>query len=341
MGRWAAGIVFLLFLGGEAVGQRNSGQVNALVTTEEGDFQDQFEVSLVTDLGQVVKSLTVHAQDPFTFTDLEKNVYFVVTEVPGFKPVRRRVDFGETREANLCIILEADPIVLTKGNTSDDGRLTTVSRMAQPPALLKELAAAEKKLHAGSVDEARARLESIITQAPDFSDAHRFLGMTYQQSHRYGDAEKEYRTAQRLDPVTPFPWIDLGSIYLEQAESGASQPQFEDRLKEARDSLLQAVKLDPSSAFAHYLLGVTYYRLSFYDKAERSLTHALDLDSSLGLARLALANVYIRNEAWQQALAQLDFYIKANPHAADRGQVLAKRSQIGRITNDRAIAASN
>lgn len=68
---------------------------------------------------------------------------------------------------------------------------------------------------------------------------------------------------------------------------------------------------------------------------------ALDLDSALGLARLALANVYIRTEAWQQALAQLDSYIKETPRAADRGQVLVKHEQIERTTNHPAFTASN
>jgi len=325
----------MFLLSAEVLGQRVPGRITALIVVEDPDFHDHFEVSLVNDVNHVVDSVTAESQERLTFPDLEKDVYFVVAEVPGFKPVRRRVEFGgEGREANLCIILEPQPVVMTKGNTSDESLVTSVSRLAQPPALLKELAAAEKKLHAGSVDEARTRLESIVGQAPDFYDAHRVLAMTYQKDHRYRDAEKEYRVAQRLDPVSPSPGIGIASIALEEIEidAGTSQSQRDERLKDARDSLQQALKLDPTVAFAHYLMGITDYKLSHYEEAERNLTHALELDSALGVAHLALANLYLRTKALQAALAQLDLYLKKNPRAADRAEVLAKRSEIEQAT---------
>lgn len=338
MGRWAPSILCLVFFCSRAAGQGNAVRppcvVSGVVVAEGAAFENTFDIGLVNESERPVAIVTAHSSERFTFSDLDRGVYFIVADVSGFKAIRQRADCGGVSgEVNLSIDLEAEPVVLKEPRSSDDHLVTTVSRMAQPPALLKELAAAEKKLHGGSIDQARLLLEAIVARSPDFYDAHSLLGMAYQASHRYRDAEREYESARNLNPASSVPWIGLGSIYLEQIEVGAHQSKpVAGTLEAARDAFLQAIKLDPGKAFGHYLLGVAYYKLALYDKAEGSLIQALEREPTLGLAHLALANVYIRTESWSRALAQIDAYIKENPRAPDRDQLLAKRSMIERMT---------
>src|SRR5262249_50403291 len=154
-----------------------------------------------------------------------------------------------------------------------------------------------------------------------------------QANHRFQDAEQEYRIAQHLNGASSLSWIGLASNYLEEVE--ADESKRNDRLSEARDTLLHAINLEPEISLAHYLLGITYYKLAFYDQAKASLLHALELDPAFGNAHVALANVYIRTNDWSRALLQIDAYLKQNPHARDRDAVLATRSAIEGMTAGR------
>jgi Tfp pilus assembly protein PilF len=331
MKRCAVTVGLLLLLGNAAVARQNPGRgsysVSGLLISENSHFDSQFEIRLLTDMEREVGAVVKHTQERFLFSGLERGLYYIVANVSGHKPVRHRVEFvGNDREASVSIVLEPEPIVVTKATG-----VTSVSRMARPGAVLKELEAANKKLAEGSIEEARTRLESIVNEAPDFYDAHRSLAIAYQSERRYRDAEKEYRIAQTLEPALPGPWMGLASNYLEQLEAGGEPSSEGEAVRGALEAARHAVKADPGVALAHYLLGVAYYRSSLLDEAAGSLSEALQRDCTLGPAHLALVNVYIRLQQWERALAQIDFYIKENPRARNRDEVLTKRSEIERM----------
>ena len=48
----------------------------------------------------------------------------------------------------------------------------------------------------------------------------------------------------------------------------------------------------------------------------------------MSAAELVLANVYMKQQKWMQALDYLDLYLKENPAAADRDQVLQTRAKV-------------
>ena len=48
----------------------------------------------------------------------------------------------------------------------------------------------------------------------------------------------------------------------------------------------------------------------------------------MGTAELVLANVYIKQQKWAQALDYLDAYLRDNPKAADRNQVSQTRDKV-------------
>ncbi|MGA2276646.1 MAG: tetratricopeptide repeat protein [Terracidiphilus sp.] len=52
----------------------------------------------------------------------------------------------------------------------------------------------------GHVDEAIRDLHDVVAQFPRSRDAHRELGFSYYQQHRYDDARTEYETLQTIDP---------------------------------------------------------------------------------------------------------------------------------------------
>jgi len=200
--------------------------------------------------------------------------------------------------------------------------------------VMKKFQEATKKLQSGDIEGARIRLESLVTSAPDFYDAHKSLGAAYQRSRRFEDAEKEYQLAGQLRPKSAAPLMQLGSLYLEQIDSGiASKIPEHDVLEKAKVVLLRAIEISPGMAFARYLLGVAYYKLGRYSDAETSLMRALQMEPKIADTRLALANVYIRVQDWANALDQLDTYLKDNPRAPNRERVVETRARVERVAH--------
>ena len=55
----------------------------------------------------------------------------------------------------------------------------------------------------GHVEEAIADLREVITKFPQSRDAHRELGFSLYQQHKYDEARVEYETLQGIDPDDP------------------------------------------------------------------------------------------------------------------------------------------
>src|SRR5690606_31471530 len=120
----------------------------------------------------------------FTFYNLTQGIYYVVMNVPGFKPVRQRVDVTSFNAGgNISIVLEAlDTLAPPKASPLAGGSSSIdVAQLVRPERLLKHLDEAEKKFRKGNVIDARNRLESLVSGNPDFYDAHFLLGTVYQR----------------------------------------------------------------------------------------------------------------------------------------------------------------
>jgi Tfp pilus assembly protein PilF len=320
-----------------AQGKPESGvfRVRGLVLSPVSDLFERFEVQLFHESGHPLDQVTASVHETFTFLVREGGTYYVVADVPGFRKVRQRVDVnGTAREAMVTIHLEVKPAA-ESGKPLDlsgeEGATVDVSDFApRPPNLEDEVAAADEDMQNKDFDKARQRLESVVREAPQFYEARKMLGAAYQQIGLYREAETEFKAARDRRPGSAAPLIGLGGLYLQEAQSSESQGATVVRgiLNQALGSLLEAVELNPHAAFGYYLLGVTYYESSLYEDAEENLIRSMEIEPRLSIARLALANVYIRIEEWPRALSQINDYLSENPNSSDRSQILALHARI-------------
>jgi Tfp pilus assembly protein PilF len=343
MRRVAAAVCTLFLFSGLADAQfsdTRSGpcSVTGFIVSPYTQLNSDFEVRLVNESNVVVASIVTRTQEHFSFRGLQRGVYTIEADIGGFREVRERVDVsGVNRDTHTSITLESQP-QQALGQTRDpvdEQDVVNVADLNRSPKVMKKFQEATKKLQSGDVNGARVGLESLVLAAPDFYDAHKTLGTAYQQSRRYDDAEREYELARHLRPASAVPLMLLGSLYLEKIDSGTElKAPPNDVLEKARRVLLRAIEVDPSVAFARYLLGVTYYKLGLYSDSENSLLRALQMESRLGDIRLALANVYVRVQDWAKALEQLDGYLRENPKAADRDRVGEMRTRVQRVRGE-------
>jgi len=184
--------------------------------------------------------------------------------------------------------------------------------------------------HQGDTARSIGLLEELVQTTPAFYEAHSMLGAIYQRMGRFRDAEQQYNIFRDLRPRSAIPLLNLATLYLQEAEANEREGRFVIGVMydDALHMLQDAVKLEPRNARVFFLLGVLFYRANSNALAEGSLNQALFFEPYLGSARLALANLYIREKKWNEARNHLDKYLVDNPFAADRAQVENIRAKL-------------
>ncbi|MBC7364485.1 MAG: tetratricopeptide repeat protein [Candidatus Aminicenantes bacterium] len=76
----------------------------------------------------------------------------------------------------------------------------------------------------------------------------------------------------------------------------------------ARQELFQAIAINPKSARAHNLIGLTYFRENNYDQAEFYFSKAIKIDPNYYSGYINLASTYAMKELYKKAR---DYYEKA------------------------------
>jgi type IV pilus assembly protein PilF len=88
----------------------------------------------------------------------------------------------------------------------------------------------------------------------------------------------------------------------------------------AKDNLSRAIKLDPSSAHAHTMLGYVFQLEGENEAAEQYFRTAIKLDSNYSLARNNFGAFLFERQRYEEAAAQL--------RKASEDRIYAKRSQV-------------
>jgi Flp pilus assembly protein TadD len=305
------------------------------------NYNERIEV-IIEPYGEEGREFAVTYTDTlghFLITGLPVDSYVVHIKLDGFKEVRERVDLGRIPSYDnigtvLLILNRNEPeSALGPQPDSDVIDLKELTRTF-PKKAVDEYDKGQDEDRKGNSARATEHLLNAIKISPQFYYAHNYLGKVYERSHRPEDAEREYTTAHDLNPRFPEVLVNLGRLYVAEADDhskeGASAigPLF----GKARVLLEEAVKLRPNSVTAHYLLGIVYYRSSLNQEAELVLKRALELGDQ-GPSRLVLANVYIHERKWLDALDQLDAYLKSNPKAPDRAEIEQIRARVLQAMN--------
>ncbi len=263
----------------------------------------------------------------YAFKGLAEGTYFVAVHLDGYQDVMQRVDLTARVGFNLRGINIIFKPIVPDANVIP--ALTRENRQA-----IDAYGKAINERAKGHFDAAAKLLETAVMLVPEYPDAHVDLGEVYQELHRRIDAEREFRKAHDLSPENLRATLDLGRLYLEEADvqiaTGASQNSIRPLTSRARDLLNEAVIRNPNSAMAGYLLGSAYFRSASYDSAETELKRALSLDKGMFPARIMLVNVYVVQQRWQNAMDTLDKFIGENPSSPYVQEARTIRTSVAR-----------
>jgi len=277
--------------------------------------------------GRTIAFTYTEGTGSYAFKGLAEGTYYVAVHLDGYQDVIQRVDLTARVGFNLRGVN-----ILLKPNVPERDVNPALNRENKQAIDAYGKAITERAK--GHFEAASKLLETAVILVPQYPDAHLELGEVYLELHRRVDAEKEFRTAHDLSPESMRSLLDLGRLYLEEADvqvaTGASQNIIRPLLTRAHDLLSEAVIRNPNSAMAGYLLGAVHFRSASYDNAESELKRALLLDKAMFPARIMLVNVYVVQQKWQNALDVLDKFIFENPSSPYLQEARTVRTNVAR-----------
>jgi Tfp pilus assembly protein PilF len=318
----------------QTAGNQSNGFIRGQIIVPTAHASDRILVLLQKSDGPNVGRVYSDPEGNYQFSGLTPGLYIILVNVEGYDDVRIEVAIGRGIMGNQTVnipLRETEKLVAVRAPGASD-EVIDVAELGRnyPRKAVQDYEKAIDEIHKGNQQKAIELLAATLKLAPDFYSAHNTLGTLYQRASRFHEAEDEYRQARELNPKSPAPLVNLGSLYIDEAAAQAGDRAAAGKiLDDALDILEESLKMD-RSATAYYFLGVANYRSSFYEEAEDNLKRALALNAHMPASRLMLANVYMKQRNWRSALENLDTYLIENPKAADRAQVEETRAQVAR-----------
>ena len=222
---------------------------------------------------------------------------------------------GEVRRKLAEVLLKRGELPAALGEYVRAADLLPADRAVQ-------LKAGNLLLLAGRFDDAKARAEKILEQAPRDVDAQTLLANSYAGLKDLDAAVSQIEEALKIAPDRSGSYSNLGALELSRGKQDAAEAAF-----------LKAVELAPNSVPAHLALGTFYWLTTRTSAAEASFKKALGVAPRDPLANRAMASFYLASNRRQDAEVHLrtvyevtkapaaafalaDFYATADNNAA-------------------------
>ena len=267
----------------------------------------------------------------YHFANIPSGNYDVVVRLEGFEEERQPVQLFANSTAIVNMILTTQASTSVKyipldSNVVDIAELTR----KYPKQAVQDYQKAVDSRRKGDIAKAMELLAGVEKLSPTFSDAYVLLGAIYQDMDKFREAEKQYNLYRDLNPRSVAPQVRLARLYIQEAEANEKEGPFVTGVMydDALHMLQDAGRKEPRNATIHYLLGVIFYKARSYSIAEASFYQSLVLDPLHVGARVGLANVYIRQRKWKEALDQIDTYLDDFPKGSERSQMESIRTKV-------------
>ena len=261
--------------------------------------------------GGVVESVYTDTDGRFGFSNLHANGYRVVINDEDYYPVDERADVNPDVMPYTRVQITLRSREAKQNNDPVGGRASGASpylvdsadyNKRFPKKALKEYKRGVDAERQGNHDEAIARYLSALKISPDYYPAHNNLGSLYLGKADFQSAEQQFQEVIRLDQNDAQAYFNLGNVLM-----------LTGRYPESEKALSSGLQRQPDSAFGSFLQGSLYGRTGKLTEAEKSLRTALRLDATMWQAHLQLVNLYLQQNRRQNAVSELQAFLKAFP----------------------------
>jgi tetratricopeptide (TPR) repeat protein len=305
---------------------QDAGRITGEIHMAKGDFPPH-PILVVLELRSApITSVYADALGRFGFYQLESNPYHVIVNDDDYYPVDElaNLNLAVSQFAMVQIQLRprekknVDPLAKQPAGSNPYIVDPDDYNKRFPKKAVKEY---DKGLEAetkGEKDAALLHYEAALKIAPDYYPAHNNLGTLYLGKSDFQSAEEQFREAVRLDQNEAQAYFNLSNVLM-----------LTGRFPESETTLTAGLQRRPDSAFGNFLQGCLYVRTGKLAEAESSLQNALRLDSKMPQAYLQLVNLYVRQNRREDAITQLQAFLKGFPtaDAAPKAQEMLTKLQ--------------
>lgn len=171
-----------------------------------------------------------------------------------------------------------------------------------PKEAVKEYQRGSESSRKGKIDDAIKHYQKALETAPGYYPAHNDLGAAYMSRGEYGPARTEFAEVVKLNSSDASAYFNLANVSL-----------LTQQYPEGLEYVAEGLRKVPNSATGLFIRGCLDRHAGNLKEAEQSLRDALQYDPSLAAAHLELVNLYRQEENRPLVLAELEAFLKLYP----------------------------
>lgn len=281
--------------------------------------------------GATVNTTYTDSRGQFSFSSLDPNEYHVIINDEAYFPVEQVAPVSPENLTSILMIVvrpredrnDSDPL-RTRASGSNPYLVNLADyNKSFPKGAIKEYKRGLDAEHNGDPDQAIAHYQGALKIAPDYYPAHNNLGSLYLGKKDFNSAEEQFRDAIRLRQDDAQAYFNLGNVLM-----------LTGRYPESETAVASGLQHSPNSAFGYFLKGCLAHRTGKDGEGEKDLRQALALDTTMWQAHLQLVDVYLRQARRDDAISELQVFLKAFPSApaAPKARDLLHRLQTSAAT---------
>ncbi len=204
-------------------------------------------------------------------------------------------------------------------------------------ALPRLLTASDAAFKADDYAEALDQALLALAVDPNSSSAHYRTGEAYRGLGQLDRALTDHQRAKQLNSFLPGDTADLASCYFGEARVYAAQENWDAAIWHYEVGL----ELRPDAGAYAALGNIYHYRLRDLESAESYLRQAIALEPTAAWWYVALGEVYVTHENYDQALAELQTAVELRQWGSEGAEVYVAlgRAYYGLGQYDRAMQA--
>ncbi len=270
------------------------------VVTDTGQtIRSGVMITLETDSGDRAAQTSANTEGHFELPGLRKMRYHLVVTAEGFETWRQDLDLGYGA-SQYVVKISLTPSRKIKEIAAAAPALTDDQA---PKTARKEYAKGSHALAGRKLEEARAHLEGAVAEFPCYARAQADLAVVLTEQHELQGAETALRKAVQCDPGFPDAYTQLGQLL-----------NAEKKFAESADLLQDGLRRSPGAWQFYYQLAIAHFGLKQYRQAEEEYLKVQSLNPNPPAdLHVKLADVYLKENAYDKAYAQMQAYLQAEP----------------------------
>jgi tetratricopeptide (TPR) repeat protein len=290
---------------------RLSGQV---VTYTGRTVPSGVTITVETESGERAAQRPANSEGRFDFGDLKKLRYRLIVTAEGYETWQQEIDLGQYA-GEYIVRVTLTPSNKVKEVAASSPALTDAQA---PKTARKEYEKGSRALAARELPEARAHLEKALSEFPCYARAQTDLALILTERHEVPGAETALRKAVQCDPGFPDAYIQLGQLL-----------NAEKKFAESAELLQDGLRRSPGAWQFYYQLAMAHYGLKQYSQAEEEYLKVQSLNPNPPAElHVKLADVYLKENAYDKAYAQMQAYLQAEPEGRFASKIKAIMRQM-------------